>query len=166
MEKRIKIITGQIRSGKTTFLQNLLHTQKNVGGILQISHGTQRFFVDTFTNEKVELTTESNNKNSFLLGKFTFDRSSFGWANRKLEIAIKRKNLENLVIDEYGPLEMKGEGFEPMFSKIINRVRTDQKLNLMVIVRKSLLAEFLKKFNLKEDEVTIEVIENHSSQLS
>lgn len=155
IKKRIIIITGQIGSGKTTYLRESIKNKSDIGGILQVSRGNRRFFSDIISNDEIELTSEIQNKESFILGKFIFKRSAFTWANKKLLIASRSTNIQTIILDEYGPLEFREEGFEPLFSKILENNKTEKKLNLIVVVRKSLLTKFAEKFNLSNKEINI-----------
>jgi len=163
MKNGITIITGPIRSGKTTHLEKLISSLKEVGGITQISSGFKRFFHDVSSGEQVELTSQNFNKDTFKIGKFIFRKSAFIWAKEKLENSLLIGN-KTIVIDEYGPLELNGEGFEPLFSEIIKKIKSNFDLQLIVVVRDKLLKEFLYKFELDESEVKIEIISNNLSQ--
>ncbi|MEN8193130.1 MAG: nucleoside-triphosphatase [Bacteroidota bacterium] len=155
MRKRITIITGQIGSGKTTYLEKLLLSPKEAAGILQISKGNRRYFVDIGSSETVELTSEDLNSDNIQIGRFIFNKSIFSWANEKLQKSFHSKAVKQIIVDEYGPLEFKGKGFEPIFSEILNYIKKKNDVELIVVVRNSLLERFLNKFNLKDEKVEI-----------
>ncbi len=163
MKNNITIITGKIRSGKTTYLKKTLSSKENAKGIIQIADGNKRFFVDVESGIRIELTTQSITDDTFNLGKFIFRKSAFTWAKEKLE-----KSMENgcgtIAIDEYGLLEMSEEGLEPMVSNIIDKIKSNSDQQLYIVIRESLLEKFLLKFNLNEGEVTIEKIIDGISQ--
>lgn len=161
MEKNILIITGPIRSGKTTYLEKFISPLKDVGGIIEISSGSKRFFLDISSGEKVELTSQNFDEDRFKIGNFIFRKSAFIWAKEKLDNSIKNGN-KTIVIDEYGPLELIGEGLEPVFSEIIKKTKFN--LQLIVVVREKLLKEFLKKFELDESSIKIEIISGNFNQ--
>lgn len=163
MKSRITIITGQIGAGKTTYLRKLISSLKNVGGIIQIAEGKKRFFIDISSNNMIELTSQSVDKDTFNLGNFIFRKSAFTWAKEKLEQSLK-KGYTTIVIDEFGLLELHSKGLEPMFSKIINQTKVNNERQLLVVVRETLLNDFLRKFNLKENEFQIEIITKQISQ--
>lgn len=163
MKKRITIITGPIKSGKTTHLEKLISSLKDAGGITQILSGSKRFLHDISSGEQVELTSQTFDKDTFKIGKFTFRKSAFIWAKEKLENSLLSGN-KTIVIDEYGPLELNGEGLEPLFSEIISKIKSNFDLQVIVVVRDKLLKEFLLKFELDESEVKIEIISNNFSQ--
>jgi len=162
VKNRITIITGKVRSGKTTYLGKLISTLDDVGGIIQVAEGNRRFFVDIVSSEKIEITSEYIDQDTFKLGNFIFRRSAFIWAKGKLEKSLKGGH-STIAIDEYGPLELKGEGLEPFFSKFMNNIMINSDHKLVVVVREGLLKNFLNKFDLKEAEIKIEKIANNIS---
>ena len=162
MKKRITIITGKVRSGKTTYLGKLISSLDDVGGIIQVAERNRRFFVDIVSSEKIEITSEYIDQDTFKLGNYIFRRSAFTWAREKLEKSLKDGH-STIAIDEYGPLELKGEGLEPFFSKFITNTISNSDHKLLVVVREKLLINFLKKFDLKEAEIKIEKIANNIS---
>jgi len=163
LKDRIKIITGPIRSGKTTYLKKLISSLDNVEGIIQIADGGKRFFVDISSGDQIELTSQSRNSDTFNMGNFIFRKSAFTWAKEKLEISLKKRHTI-IAIDEFGLLELRGEGLEPIFSEIINQIKLNVELQLLVVVRETLLQDFLKNFNLNENEIKIEKIINNINQ--
>ena len=94
MKDRITIITGKIRSGKTTYLRKLISSLDNVEGIIQIADGGKRFFVDISSGDQIELTSQSRNSDTFNMGNFIFRKSAFTWAKEKLEISLKKLSKE------------------------------------------------------------------------
>lgn len=163
MKYGIKIITGDIKSGKTTYLQEILSSLENVAGVIQIAEGNRRFFADILSGERKELTSRNESSNTFNIGKFIFRKSAFIWAKEKLIDALKNKH-KVIAIDEFGLLELHNEGLEPVFSEIIDRVKSTTDMQAIIIIRKSLLKDFLKKFDLSKNEVEIEVIKKNVSQ--
>jgi len=157
MKNRITIITGPIRSGKTTHLEKLISSFESVGGITQISIGAKRFLQDISSGEKVELTSQNIEKGTFQIGKFIFRESAFTWAKEKLKNSIKN-GIKIIVIDEYGPLELNGEGLELLFSNIVKKMKSNFDLQLIVVVRDNLLDEFINKFELNKSDLNIEIM--------
>lgn len=162
---KIKIITGKIRSGKTTFLIKLISSLNEVEGIIQPSVGQNRFFLDIKTNESKEITSKIEDETTFKIGKFVFSNESFSWAKKTLQNAISNK-AKTIIIDEYGPLELAGKGLEPEVSEIVTIVKNENKRNLIIVIREALVDDFLVKYNLTKSEVEITRIENQSIVLS
>lgn len=163
VKNRITIITGQIGAGKTTYLRKLISSLDNVGGIIQIAEGKKRYFIDISSNNQIELTSQSVDKDTFNMGNFIFRKSAFTWAKIILKQSLKEGNTI-IAIDEFGLLELHSEGLEPIFSEIMNQAKISVELQILVVVRETLLSDFLKKFNLNENEFKIEKIIKQISQ--
>lgn len=162
--KKIHIITGNIRAGKTTFLKKIISEAHTVEGILQPTIGEERFFFDLKSKQQKKITAIQSTDETFRIGKFIFNLNAFIWAKKKLSEALSG-NSEAIVIDEYGPLEFKGAGLEPVASQIILGVMNTRTKKLNIIVRENLLGDFLKKFKLKKKNVEITTIKNQSNVL-
>ena len=54
---------------------------------------------------------------------------------------------EWLIIDEYGKLELKGEGLEPAITSILNNWKVEKRINLLIIIRDYLVSDLIKKFD-------------------
>ena len=162
MKNRITIITGQIRAGKTTYLRKLISSLDNVGGIIQIAEEKKRFFIDISSGNRIELTSQSVGQDTFNMGNFIFRKSAFTWAKEILGQSLK-KGRKIIAIDEFGLLELHGEGLEPIFSKIIKKTKSNSDQKLVIVIRERLLKKFLKKFDLNENEVKIVIITDNIS---
>ena len=153
--KKIEIITGKIKAGKTTYLLNRLENMENVYGILQPVINGERFFKDVKSKEKIQISSKTETKNTFKLGKYFFYYNAFTWAKEKLK-TISEMDSGIIIIDEYGPLEFKYQGLEPVVTKIMKK----ENLELIIIVRELLVKDFLTKFKLSNEMVKIVTIKN------
>ncbi len=145
--KRLYILSGPIHSGKTTRLSKWIQSEHKVDGILQPVINGKRFLQHMSSGEKrqLEMSETFSDKNVIKIGQYLFDQAVFNWAQEKLLIA-GRNDLDWLVIDEFGKLELKGEGLEPAISKIINEKAENSNANIIVVVRDYLLSEFIVKY--------------------
>jgi len=158
MEK-IEIVTGRIKVGKTTYLQNHLKRIANVKGILQPIIEGERFFKDLQSEETKQITTKTENDGTLSIGKYIFNVSAFNWAKEKLE-TILLEGFDTIVIDEYGPLEFENKGLEPTVSKIVSVVLRSSDQRLIIIIRESLVERFIQKFDLLPEDIKITEIKN------
>ena len=147
---KIFIISGETRSGKTTFLKQVIAgiKQKNpsvkIGGI--IAHGTDfrgeryGFHVENIiTGEKQHLCSrDPAHKDDIKTGRFYFYKSGLEFGNKA--ILENLDSLDILVIDEVGYLELKGKGW----FEAIEKAMTKQKLDMIFVVRKRILEKVLK----------------------
>jgi len=157
---KIYFITGQVQSGKTTRLTNWVESKENVAGILCPVKEGKRYLYSIASDEyrKLEADSDSENKDLVNVGKFRFYRESFDWANKEILTAIKNKK-EWIIIDEVGPLELKGEGLNPSLVSVIKNL-TVSGSKLVLVVREKLVNEVIKQLNLNRKEIDFNLL-NH-----
>lgn len=150
MKNKIIILSDEIQSGKTTFLEEFCNRQNNVGGILTPVINDKRLFYD-ITN-KIYFDMEASEKEKNLsVGKYIFSESGFAKAQNIILTEIENKNLNYLIIDEIGPLEIiKQKGFYEMLNTIL---KSTFKFTLILVVRKQLINDFVTTFNLQNHEI-------------
>jgi len=146
--KKISIITGPIRTGKTTRLMHWASTQKSIEGLFQPVIDEKRFIYHTSsrTLKMLEVPKNSDGDNFIEIGNYRFSREVFNWGQSVLLNAIK-KDLDWLVIDEIGPLELEGSGLEPAISEIL-KDRDSFKGEILCVVRDSIMERFLEHYKL------------------
>src|SRR5690349_6312823 len=106
MSNKIIILTGEIQTGKTTSLQEFCGKHNNIAGILTPIINGKRMFYDI--SEKVFFEMEANEKeDKLIIGKYLFSTQAFEKANNILSNATKCNDIDYLIIDEIGPLELK-----------------------------------------------------------
>jgi nucleoside-triphosphatase THEP1 len=147
---KIFVITGSTGSGKTSFLNNLLHQisihspELRVGGI--IAHGVdllgQRFgfkIENISTGQKMLLSSiQKDELFTIKVGRYYFSKEALQFGHDALSNDID--NLDVLVVDEIGHLELKGKGW---FVDIEQAMMHD-KLTLIIVIRETLLNDVLK----------------------
>lgn len=148
------IFSGKVHSGKTTRLIEWSKNQKNVGGILAPIINGKRNLVSIKPDERKILEVDSiiENKNIISVGKYFFDEDVFNWG-REILLNSFSDNIDWLVIDEVGILELNGKGLEPAVSKIINESSYLSKMNILFVVRENLYEDFFLHFNINKEEV-------------
>jgi len=149
----IFIYCGSVHSGKTTRLIKWLIDKNNVQGIISPIIDGNRFLVNINSDEKRELEIESGSsqENVIKVGKYIFDKSVFEWACEIILDAIK-SNPDWLIIDEVGPLELQGEGLAKAVDKVFSGKDNLLKTNVVFVVRKQLLNDFLIHYNLSDND--------------
>lgn len=149
----IFILCGSVHSGKTTRLIKWLKDKNNVQGIISPIIDGKRYLINIISSErrKLEIDSFSSQENVIKVGKYIFDKSVFEWACKIILDAINT-NPDWLIIDEVGPLELQSEGL----AKVVNKVLSCQNIlvgtNLVLVVRDSLMTDFLNHYNLKEND--------------
>lgn len=146
----IYILTGPIQSGKTTKLMQWSANKDDVFGILTPVVEGKRFFLDVSTKEQFKMEADPNEENVFSIGRFVFGRRSFDRATNILTKSLKEKSGW-LVVDEIGPLELKGEGFDLTIKNIL---LSNIHLNILFVVRDSIIEKVKEYYNIKAAIIT------------
>jgi nucleoside-triphosphatase len=144
MDKPIYYYTGPVHTGKTTRIAEWA-SRNNCTGILSPIINGKRHLREIKSGE-LKLLESDSNINSISIGRYNFKKEVFEWGRQKL-LAEYESEPEWLVIDEYGKLELRGEGLEPVISTIINHWKINKKNNLLIVVRDYLVNDFIKKFD-------------------
>ena len=144
MNKEILVLTGPIKTGKTTRLLNWLSDKENVYGIATPIVENKRVFYDLFEKKYFAMEAGNDEKEILTIGKYVFSKKGLKNAEEIIEKGIQ--NSQFLVIDEIGPLELKGEGF----CNVLEKVLKIEKRNfiLLLVVRDSTLSEVLRFFKI------------------
>jgi nucleoside-triphosphatase THEP1 len=144
----IYILTGEIKSGKTTSLMKWASAKNNIGGIFQPVVNGKRFIYDissrTLRNLEIDLKFEG-----IKIGKYNFDKNTFDWAQNVLLDSLSQ-NMDWLIIDEVGPLELEGKGLEPVISKILKE-RQQLKTKIIFVVRSAILEKFIEHYGIQNN---------------
>lgn len=123
--KQIIVIIGDEHVGKTTCLKNIIDLYKSldykVGGILSPGEmlddrKAQILAVNVQTDEKRILAESEEFQTEIIIGKYYFHEEVLHWCNQILNGCI---NNNVTLIDEFGPLELNGGGFESGFENWI-----------------------------------------------
>jgi nucleoside-triphosphatase THEP1 len=143
---RVIIWTGPIHSGKTTRLADWLKG-RDAGGILTPKTDGKRWFRDLAGGRTFLMDASENSKSVVQVGKHCFDAAAFSEASGIIRQAINRH--EWLVMDEIGPLELRGEGFADILQEVMLR----QQAGLVLVIREGLVNPITEKFSITADEI-------------
>ena len=151
----IYIFSKPIHSGKTTaLLQWSKH--KNCAGILMPDINGSKKFYDIETEKYFDAECNSDNaENLTIIGKYRFDNKAFDKANAIIIAAIA-KPVDYFVIDEIGKLELDKKGFYPALISLLQAQQQLQfNVNILLVVRDSLLQEVVSFFSIEKFKVFI-----------
>ncbi|WP_118976684.1 hypothetical protein [Taibaiella koreensis] len=154
---QIYILTGAVRSGKTTQLQRWLDGGANAAGILTPDKDGARMLYDIGHRQYHSFeVTEAYGGEKVSIGRFLFARQAFVRGKEILERPYP-PTAEWLVIDEVGRLEIgQGEGWEPMVLRSVAACKEGRlACRLLLVVRDSLLEQALQKYDLEKTAVII-----------
>jgi hypothetical protein len=152
MPNDVYIIYGKIKTGKSTRLLEQTKNNENACGILQIVKNETRRFLKLPEKIEFEMNADPREKNDVIaLGDFAFSRKAFAKANAFLHECIK-KEPKLLLFDEYGKLEINGEGLFPAMEEALQlKTKGELRSEIVFVVRDYLFDELVKtlrRFNL------------------
>lgn len=155
LQPKIFILSGAIQSGKTTSIIQWSENRPGVFGILSPVVNGRRMFMDAHLRHLFDMEADEEEMTTpgarlLKVGRFTFSQANFDKAVTVLRDAKDRDGW--LVIDEIGPLELKGEGFAGILREII--AAHNEKLKLVLVIREGMTEKVKEFFELK-DAVTI-----------
>jgi nucleoside-triphosphatase THEP1 len=101
------------------------------------------------TGERFEMEAEDRETEILKIGKYRFKKKSFNKAITTLQQSLNEKKGW-LVIDEIGPLELRKEGFYKILNEILG---TKTSLQIILVVRNSLIEEVINFFRLSEYKI-------------
>lgn len=144
----IYILTGAIRTGKTTALLNWVKTRNDVDGLLcPDGENGKRYFLKLKLQDKFPLETDSKANDVISVGDFYFLKVAFETANRYLKTSAEDAN-KYLVIDELGKLELKNQGLHHSAETIIPKFKFNKQQHLILVVRDYLLTKIMEHYSL------------------
>ncbi|MEM5563867.1 nucleoside-triphosphatase [Psychroserpens sp. AS72] len=150
----IYILTGDIRTGKTSALLNWIINREDVDGLIcPDGKDRKRYFLKVKSKEEFELEVafENNIESDKIIniGPFHFLKSAFKKANDFLISFTSENDNQYLIIDELGKLELNNEGLHFSAETLIPQFLNDEKQHLILVVRTTLLEEVVNHYHIK-----------------
>lgn len=143
---RIFIYTGLVQSGKTTRLASWVKTKKSKGGLLAHTVKGEKHLESLHSGEIKNLGISPHDPDGISVGRYWFSSKVLSWARKQLFLAVDSK-VDLLIVDEIGPLELEGKGYEPAFREIIaSKLARD--MTLIIVVRNHLVDRVITHFDL------------------
>ncbi len=145
------IITGNVQEGKTSFLVELIELLKKnkikVDGFVargvHDEHGRIGYDLEHLIDgERQVYIRNSPSKGWLQYGKYYFNPKGEEFGRRILE-SINIDNNDLLVIDEIGPVELKGKGWSLDIERLLDTSRMVQ----LWVVRRPLLKKVIRQWN-------------------
>jgi nucleoside-triphosphatase THEP1 len=152
---RFFILTGPVQTGKTTSLVKWSEKRDDVFGILTpvvnaLPAGSsvqgKRTFMDAHARHLFDMEATENEKERLFVGRFIFSKISFDKAIQVIRNAKDKNGW--LVIDEIGPMELRGDGFREVLKEVI--ASGNEKQKIVLVVREGLVDEVKESFQIKE----------------
>ena len=148
-KNKIFIISGETRSGKTTFLKAVIDDLKErapqikIGGIIAygVDYQGERFgfkIENIATCQKEYLCSQqAESPEDQKIGRFYFSQNGLNFGRQAITSHLNQIDL--LVVDEIGYLELQGKGWFEAIEKAMNQPN----LNMIFVVRKRILEQIL-----------------------
>ncbi|HTI31714.1 MAG TPA: nucleoside-triphosphatase [Sphingomonas sp.] len=133
--QRVILLTGPTHSGKTGALSATVR-QPGVAGLLAPDLHYGRILEDLKSGEFERFQIHDDSEPSVEIGPYHFRAAAFDWANGKLKTAV-RSRAKIIVVDEVGPLEMRGEGLRSGLDAVLARDHG----TAVLVVREKLVAQ-------------------------
>jgi nucleoside-triphosphatase THEP1 len=108
----------------------------------------KRVFMDANSREQFPMEAGGEEMTTLQVGRFVFSKAAFDKAASIIRHAISKDGW--LIIDEIGPLELRGEGF----SEVLKEVLARRKKKILLVVRNGLTEAMLKQFAFDADSVS------------
>lgn len=146
----IYILSGDIRTGKTTALQEWIKGWQNVKGVLTPDNEEgirELYHIAEGRTHPFQVTREAENTVS--VGRFLFLKESFLLANEILIQEFEEDNFEFLVIDELGKLELKGQGLHRAAQHILSS-KKQVNGHILIVVRSFLVEQVIEKYGITD----------------
>jgi len=165
------LLTGPINSGKSTTVYHLverLRSEKiSIGGIVSLpilEDGQKTGFnaVCLATHKTKHLTSLKSlvpnpAPGDRIIGQWVIFDEGIQFCNQQIEAAL-HSNPQLLLIDEIGPLEIQGKGFQPILDKILSSP-DELPFYLLLVVRTNLINE-VKQLYPKQDYTILTLQDN------
>lgn len=140
LQPMIFILSAPVQTGKTTSVIKWSEGAE-VHGILTPVVNGKRLFMNAATKEQFPMEA-SGNEAALSVGRFTFSMKGFEKAIQVIRNSINKKGW--LIIDEIGPLELRGEGFHDVLKEVL----TQREGKTLLIVRKELVGQVNRYYDL------------------
>ena len=160
----IYILTGQVRTGKTSALLKWCNNRAVVDGVLcPDDENGKRYFLNIKSNTKYLLEAEEDamTENEIIsVGRLHFLKKSFNLANDYLARLKDEASFSYLIIDELGKLELQNQGLHVAAKALIQVYMFHKQQHLVLVVRESLIDAILKHYEilkfqlLKKEDLT------------
>jgi nucleoside-triphosphatase THEP1 len=150
----IYILAGDIRTGKTSALQEWVPTWDSVKGILCPDDKDERkYLYNIETWDRFPLEVPEKSDKTISVGKFHFLEDSFKIANYILIKTFDEYDFEFLVLDELGKLELNGKGIHQAAKYIIDNYESNDAKNLLLVVRTHLVKDIIAHYGIKSFQI-------------
>lgn len=150
--KKIIILSGDKGQGKSSLLKEIFSNRKDVNGLITLRREADlRDFYLLHTGESWSMQGEVDYRGPWLeVGRFRFSAEAFRRAEEWLLKEARNPEIKLLIIDEIGPLELRGKGFSNVLRTIMDFPSGP---GLLLVVRSGMVDEVLQHFSFSDVQV-------------
>lgn len=142
--KKIVVLSGPVQTGKTTALVNWSTGRNDVYGILTPVANEKRVFMNIASRHLFRMEAKEGDESVLVVGKHVFSAEHFDRAATIIKEAVHKEGW--LVIDEIGPLELRGSGFHDIVKEVLEQRRD----NILLVVRDGLEEKVITYFQVPD----------------
>ncbi len=149
----IFILTGDINSGKSSYISSIISNEKYTKipfkGILTpsefLSDSIKNYYLyDIEKKTKLFFAGEKEFNESYIFGRFYFSKTAVKYGN---EILSGLRNTDSFVIiDEIGPMELTGSGYDKGFKEIL----ISPPEYMLIVIRKNFISKICEHYRIKD----------------
>ncbi len=139
----VYILTGKIASGKTTGLLAWLGDRDPGGFATPVVNGKRMLYLLKKKKYLPFECVDTEAQDVEIIGRYRFYKEAFVAMDEMLQQAILQ-NTPWLIVDEVGPLELKGGGLHDALINLLHQ----RKQPVLLVVREGLVEEVCNKFSI------------------
>jgi len=129
-----------------------MHRQ-DCGGVLTPDDDGMRMMYHVKENKSIPFQkTEKTSDEDILIGRFVFDGEVFKIAAAWLDDDLADPAIQYLILDEVGPLELNGKGWDHWIRSSLKKIETK---TLILVVRHRLLNDVIHHYDLADAQVVV-----------
>ncbi len=139
--QQLFILSAPVQSGKTTSLLKWSENRNDVFGIFTPVVDDKRMFMNAHNRQLFLMEAKEGEKEVLSVGRFVFSKHGFTTAVQIIRDSINKEGW--LVVDEIGPMELRGEGFSEVVKELLQK---RQGKTLLVVREKENVLERVQEF--------------------
>jgi nucleoside-triphosphatase THEP1 len=147
-EKSVYILTGKIRTGKSSFLYERFKESKKAKGIITLNKEEGRVIYNLGTGEEIQYEVDFTFRGPIQkIGRYNFDEEAFAEVEKIID-SVDFSEHGVFILDEAGPLELNGKGFFKAIEKLVAKA-PDANTAIIIVVREECVVQICDLFKIE-----------------
>ena len=147
----IYILSQAIQSGKTTTIMEAVSQSHSIGGFLSPTVDSLRQLYDINNKVSIDFEKAEPDSTTIRVGRFSFIKESFSTAADWVIEHYSNPNINCIIIDEIGKLELQNEGFDEFTKQLLQLDWTTK--DCVLIIRDFLLDDVIVKYKMTDFKI-------------